>query len=328
MTKRRRVTYSLDDFCNAVTAYRNKTMTSIAASKKCGVPESTIRKHKDNKTNRVGSGRPSALSVDQEQYLVALLRELQSIGVRLTREILAKITGDFMRMIKKSNKDINNPGRHWFQNFFKRNSDKLKMKKELKLERSRRDNFTEEVRSNWFSKLKGILDLNNLNARPGQIWNCDESGEYVCVPADKKFVFEQQGGTGKAFTTMLLCTSASGDVLPPLVVYAAKAVNTLWCAGGVPGTTYKCSESGWISEEIFTDWFKNLFLEQTKNIERPLLLVMDNHPAHINIDVIELAIKNQVILLCLPPHCTHALQPLDVVTLRYGRIFKQLVSIK
>ncbi|CAF1420526.1 unnamed protein product [Rotaria magnacalcarata] len=175
MTKRRRVTYSLDDFCNAVTAYRNKTMTSIAASKKCGVPESTIRKHKDNKTNRVGSGRPSALSVDQEQYLVALLRELQSIGVRLTREILAKITGDFMRMIKKSNKDINNPGRHWFQNFFKRNSDKLKMKKELKLERSRRDNFTEEVRSNWFSKLKGILDLNNLNARPGQIWNCDES---------------------------------------------------------------------------------------------------------------------------------------------------------
>ncbi|CAF3932505.1 unnamed protein product [Rotaria magnacalcarata] len=327
MTKRRRVTYSLDDFCNAVTAYRNKTMTSIAASKKCGVPESTIRKHKDNKTNRVGSGRPSALSVDQEQYLVALLRELQSIGVRLTREILAKITGDFMRMIKKSNKDINNPGRHWFQNFFKRNSDKLKMKKELKLERSRRDNFTEEVRSNWFSKLKGILDLNNLNARPGQIWNCDESGEYVCVPADKKFVFEQQGGTGKAFTTMLLCTSASGDVLPPLVVYAAKAVNTLWCAGGVPGTTYKCSESGWISEEIFTDWFKNLFLEQTKNIERPLLLVMDNHPAHINIDVIELAIKNQVILLCLPPHCTHALQPLDVVTLSSAKtVWKKIVS--
>ncbi|CAF4845267.1 unnamed protein product [Rotaria sp. Silwood1] len=238
-------------------------MTSIEASKKFGVPESTIRKHKDNRSNRVGSGRPSVLSVDQEQYLVALLQELQSIGVRLTREILAKITGDFIRMIKKSNKDVS---RHWFQNFFKRNSDKLKMKKELKLERSRRDNFTEEVRSNWFSKLKG---------------------KYVCVPADKKFVFEQQGGTGKAFTTILLCTSASGDVLPPLVVYAAKAVNTLWCAGGVPGTTYKCSESGWISEEIFTDWFKNLFLEQTKNIERPLLLVMDNHPAHINIDVIE-----------------------------------------
>lgn len=121
---------------------------------------------------------------------------------------------------------------------------------------------------------------------------------------------------------MLLCTSAAGDALPPLVVYAAKNVNPLWCAGGIPGTTYKCSESGWILEEIFTDWFKNVFLEQTKHVERPLLLVMDNHQAHINIDVIELAMKNQVILLCLPPHCTHALQPLDVVTLKYARSFK------
>ena len=75
------------------------------------------------------------------------------------------------------------------------------------------------------------------------------------------------------------------------MVYAAKAVNSLWCAGGVPSTVYKCSESSWISEEIFTDWFKNYFLEQTKNIERPLLLVMDNYAAHITIDVIELATK-------------------------------------
>ncbi|CAF1548125.1 unnamed protein product, partial [Rotaria sordida] len=63
-----------------------------------------------------------------------------------------------------------------------------------------------------------------------------------------KFAFEQSGGSGKAFTPILLCTSASGDVIPPFVIYAAKAVNSLWCSGGAPGTTYKCSESGWISE--------------------------------------------------------------------------------
>ena len=81
-------------------------MSSIATSKKFAVPESTIRKHKDNKTNHVGSDRPCALSMNEEQYLVSLLQELQSIGVRLTREILSRIAGDFMRMIKKSNKDI------------------------------------------------------------------------------------------------------------------------------------------------------------------------------------------------------------------------------
>ncbi|CAF1674770.1 unnamed protein product [Rotaria magnacalcarata] len=267
MTKKRRVTYSLDDFRNAISAYRSKSMTSVDASKKFGVQES-------------------------------------------------------------------DPSRHWFFNFFKRNADKIKMKKEIKLEKVRLNGFTEEVRVGWFNKLKNIFDINNLHVRPAQIWNCDESGfsdetqcEYVCVPAETKFAFEQSGGSGKAFTPILLCTSASGDVIPPFVIYAAKAVNSLWCSGGAPGTTYKCSESGWISEGLFTEWFKSCFLERTKHIDRPLLLVMDRHPTHINIDVIELAIKNKVILLCLPPHSTHALQPLDVVTLSSAKKFwKKIVS--
>jgi hypothetical protein len=142
-------------------------------------------------------------------------------------------------------------------------------------------------------------------------------GEYVCVSADTKFAFEQHGGSGRSFTTMLMCTNAAGDVMPPLVIYSAKSINPIWCSGGVPDTIYKCSESGWISEELFSDWFQHCFLERTKDIDRPLLLVMDNHSAHLSIDFIELAIKNQVILLCLPPHTTHALQQLDVVTLRY-----------
>ena len=33
---------------------------------------------------------------------------------------------------------------------------------------------------------------------------------------------------------------------------------------------------------------------------------------HINIDVIDVCRENDVILFCLPPHTTHALQPLDV----------------
>ncbi|CAF3241860.1 unnamed protein product [Rotaria socialis] len=335
MTKKRRVTYSLDDFRNAISAYRSKSMTSVDASKKFDVPESTIRKHKNNAKNYVGSGHPSLLSIDQEQYLVILLKELESIGIRLTKTTLSKIAGDFIRAVNKQNSDnISDPSRHWFFNFFKRNADKIKMKKEIKLEKVRLNGFTEEVRVGWFNKLKNIFDINNLHVRPAQIWNCDESGfsdetqcEYVCVPAETKFAFEQSGGSGKAFTTILLCTSASGDVIPPFVIYAAKAVNSLWCSGGAPGTTYKCSESGWISEGLFTEWFKSCFLERTKHIDRPLLLVMDSHPTHINIDVIELAIKNKVILLCLPPHSTHALQPLDVVTLSSAKKFwKKIVS--
>ena len=58
------------------------------------------------------------------------------------------------------------PGRHWFSDFFKRNENKIKMKKEVKLEHSTKQGFTETVRSGWFQKVKDLLDRNDLHFRP------------------------------------------------------------------------------------------------------------------------------------------------------------------
>jgi hypothetical protein len=56
---------------------------------------------------------------------------------------------------------------------------------------------------------------------------------------------------------------------------------------------------------------------ETKTIPRPLILLMDNLSVHISIRIIELAQKNQVILLCLPPNTSNAVQPLDVVPFEF-----------
>jgi DDE superfamily endonuclease len=40
---------------------------------------------------------------------------------------------------------------------------------------------------------------------------------------------------------------------------------------------------------------------------------MDGHNAHINLNIIQLMIQNKIVCLILPPHCTHGLQPIDVV---------------
>ncbi|CAF4491542.1 unnamed protein product, partial [Didymodactylos carnosus] len=37
------------------------------------------------------------------------------------------------------------------------------------------------------------------------------------------------------------------------------------------------------------------------------------HKSHQSVRTIELAIENDVLLLCIPPHSTHVLQPLDVI---------------
>jgi LEA14-like dessication related protein len=40
---------------------------------------------------------------------------------------------------------------------------------------------------------------------------------------------------------------------------------------------------------------------------------MDGHNAHVNINIIQLMKQNKIVCLILPPHCTHSLQPIDVV---------------
>ena len=141
------------------------------------------------------------------------------------------------------------------------------------------------------------------------------------MSAERKYVYEENGGTGKSFTTIVAAGNAAGKVLPPYVIYGAQNVNQQWCQNGPIGAIYKCSNNGWINSHLFVDWLQNLFVVQTANLPKPILLIMDNLSSHISIESIELAQKHQIILLCLPPNCTHALQPLDLVTFGYVACF-------
>ena len=70
------------------------------------------------------------------------------------------------------------------------------------------------------------------------------------------------------------------------------------------------SENGWITSELYLDWFK--FFLRNISPARPVLLIQDGHSSHVSIELIELARENNVHLLCLPSHTSHILQPLDV----------------
>lgn len=83
--------------------------------------------------------------------------------------------------------------------------------------------------------------------------------------------------------------------------------------GTPPGSVYDCHPSGWIQSDIFTKWLL-LFISHVKPTEEdPVLLVFDGHFTHTrNIDVINIARDNHVVIVCLPPHSSHKMQPLDV----------------
>jgi len=78
---------------------------------------------------------------------------------------------------------------------------------------------------------------------------------------------------------------------------------------GMPGTLYGVSENGWMTTEVFEEWFTH-FSREVK--ERPLLLVFDGHLSHVSVNVILKAMDEDITILKFPPHVTDLLQPLDV----------------
>ena len=50
----------------------------------------------------------------------------------------------------------------------------------------------------------------------------------------------------KSQVTVVECGSATGQVIPPFVIFDAKQLNPLWARDEVPGTRYGLSEKGWI----------------------------------------------------------------------------------
>eukprot|EP00057_Strongylocentrotus_purpuratus_P025734 XP_011680208.1 PREDICTED: uncharacterized protein LOC105445838 [Strongylocentrotus purpuratus] len=83
--------------------------------------------------------------------------------------------------------------------------------------------------------------------------------------------------------------------------------------GAPPGSIYECHKSGWMQMDIFTIWFKHFIRSSGASKDNPVLLILDRHATHVrNLDVIDLARHSGVVMLCLPPHCSHRMQPLDV----------------
>ena len=110
---------------------------------------------------------------------------------------------------------------------------------------------------------------------------------------------------------MIGCGSATGNVLPPFIIYAAKKLNYLWMRDEVSGSRYGVSDKGWVDQRLFYSWLKNHFLMNAVS-HRPLLLLLDGHSSHFEPQSIEFARQNDIVIFCLPPHTTHECQPLDV----------------
>ena len=153
-------------------------------------------------------------------------------------------------------------GRAWFEGFQRRHP-KLTIQSPQSLSYNRATCANREAVDDFFGKLGSVYGWLNLITKPMQIFNCDETGISV-VHKPVKVVAELGCRNVYAITsaehgkthTVLSCVSASGYVLPPMMIHPRKiCVPDSLKEGAVPGTLFKNSENGWINSQLFIEWF-------------------------------------------------------------------------
>ena len=65
-----------------------------------------------------------------------------------------------------------------------------------------------------------------------------------------------------------------------------------------------------MTNSILENWFKNMKI--VSGMKRPAIMLFDGHDTHLTYNTVQSALENSIIIICIPPSTSHALQLLDV----------------
>ena len=152
----------------------------------------------------------------------------------------------------------------------------------------------DEVKAWWEEWQKVVSDG---HFEPGQIWNIDETGNFLCYGEAKNMVIAPKGIRSvqrpvyeqRKWLTVVGCGSTAGAVLPP----------TFFFKGGVPADVREAraqfereqyllvtTPKGWATKEAWKTFLQWQFVPFTDSETTPQLLLTDGHKSRFDLDTI------------------------------------------
>lgn len=321
--KTERQSWSEQSMRLAIESVTKGEMGWLAASKQFDVPSATLRRRAQNKrvlSTSKGMGRyASTFPVHMEKQLVEHIKTLEMMLFGMTTSDLRKIAYQFAELNHiphRFSHITKQAGWEWLKGFRLRNPEiSLRIPEATSFARAQGFNKPQIVK--FFHCLENVISKNNIT--PNNIYNMDESGLSSVQKPQKIFASKGRKQVGAitsaergTHTTVVCCMSALGVFIPPALIFSRKNFKAELFDDAPPGTLGLVQESGWMVGELFLKWLKHFVKYSHASPQNKILLILDGHGSHKFLAALEYAKQNGVILLCLPAHCTHRIQPLDV----------------
>lgn len=315
-------TWKLDNMQRAVDAVESGNLSLRKATVTYGVPFTTLQRHV-----KKGVKEPGKLGRFRSVFATEYEGEIKKHILEMQERFYGLCTTDVRRLAYQLaeshgiphsfNKIKEMAGKDWLSGFMKRNPD-LSIRLPEPTSIGRAVGFNRPQVKHFYDILESALAANTYTG--SQIWNADESnittvhkpGKVVAKKGLKQVGKITSGERGQT-VTILCAMNAVGNYIPPLLIFPRKRMNDLLLKGAPPQSMLSVSDNGWITQDIFLKWMSH-FIKATKpTVDNKQLLLIDGHVSHKCFQLIELARKNYIEIIILPPHTTHRLQPLDRV---------------
>lgn len=146
---------------------------------------------------------------------------------------------------------------NWFYGFLRRNPE-ISIRRPEATSINRILAFNAQEVKLYFDNL--TLTMNKHKFPPHRIFNVDETGinsvhkpnKILAPKGEKQVGAATSWERGKNIT--ICCVSATGQYIPPMIIYPRQRMQAHLQRGGPNGAIYRSSKSGWMNEELFQDW--------------------------------------------------------------------------
>lgn len=309
----------------AIRAVKDGEMGWLKASRTFNVPFTTLRRRAADVNKRVknvskGLGRFSTtFSPEQEKQILEHIKGLERRLFGITQKDLCVLVFDWAEANKiqhRFNKIKKRAGWDWIKGFRRRHPE-ITLRRPENTSIARAMAFNKPNIAKFFESYQDLLEEHKFP--PERMYNVDETGistvqnpPKVFAATGKKQVGTIAGAERGIHVTVVCCTNPIGSYIPPTFIFPRKNWKQELLEGAPTGSLGLPQESGWMTSELFLAWLKHFKKYSNPSLESPVLLIMDGHVSHKSYGALKYAKENGIVLLCLPAHCSHRMQPLDV----------------